>query len=407
MSGEATQAGWLDRTLGRSHKVTLLVVVAALLATAALVGLAWVAGYGRVWQLLRHPGWGWLGAAAAAEAFAYLGYTFAYREVVRAERGPELGVPKAAALVATGFGVFLEGGGFALDREALRRAGLPKVEARRRVLGLGALEYAVLAPATAAVAAVVLARGLPVNTSLTLPWIIGVPVGAILALTALRFRRRLDGGGGVRERLGHGLRALELVLCLARSPRRHGLAFVGMVVYWLGDIVCLWATLRAFEGQTPPVAQLIVGYATGYALTRRALPLGGAGVVEALLPFALGWVKIPLAPALLGVFAYRLINLWLPMIPALAGLPSLHRLEQPRRRGERLSPNACTDAPADVNVSISPSWGTNPPNSRAITEVSTGEWPISIISQLESSTTPSGSRRSRTPRRGSGARAEG
>jgi uncharacterized membrane protein YbhN (UPF0104 family) len=340
LSGEATQAGWLERSVGRTHKVALLVVVAALLAGAALAGVAWAAGYGRVWQLLQHPGWGWLAVAAAAEAFAYLGYTLAYREVVRAERGPELEVPKAAALVATGFGVFLQGGGFALDREALRRAGLSKMEARRRVLGLGALEYAVLAPATVAAAAVVLVRGLPVSASLTLPWIIGVPVGATLALTALRFRRQLDGSGGVRERLRHGLRALELVLCLARSPRRHGLAFVGMLAYWLGDVTCLWATLHAFEAQTPPVAQLIVGYATGYAITRRALPLGGAGVVEALLPFALGWVKIALAPALLAVVAYRLINLWLPMIPALAGLPSLRRLERPRQARKASSPSA-------------------------------------------------------------------
>jgi uncharacterized membrane protein YbhN (UPF0104 family) len=77
-----------------------------------------------------------------------------------------------------------------------------------------------------------------------------------------------------------------------------------------------------------------VGYATGYALSRRALPLGGAGVVEALLPYSLGWLKIDLLPALLAVFSYRLINLWLPMIPALAGLPTLRRLEaaSPSRR---------------------------------------------------------------------------
>ena len=104
-------------------------------------------------------------------------------------------------------------------------------------------------------------------------------------------------------------------------------AFVGTLAYWAGDIFCLWATLHAFSAQPPPVAQLVVGYATGYALTRRALPLGGAGVVEALLPFALGWLGIALLPALLAVFTYRLINLWLPMVPALAGLPALRTLE--------------------------------------------------------------------------------
>ena len=326
--------------MGRRRKVALLVAVAVLLAFWALLGVAWVAGFGGVWRLLRHPGWGWLGVALAAEVAAYLGYTLAYRELVRAESGPELEVPKAAALVATGFGVFLQQGGFALDREALRRAGMPEREARRRVLGLGTLEYALLAPAAVAAASVVVIRGLPVGKSVTLPWLIALPLGAALALTALRFRRRLEGQDRIRQRIGHALEALELVLCMARKPRRHWLAFAGIGLYWIGDISCLWATLHAFQATTPPVAQLIVGYATGYALTRRALPLGGAGVVEALLPFALGWVTIALAPALLAVVAYRGINLWLPMFAALGGLPSLRRLERPQQRRRRASPSA-------------------------------------------------------------------
>jgi uncharacterized membrane protein YbhN (UPF0104 family) len=197
------------------------------------------------------------------------------------------------------------------------------------VLGLGALEYGVLAPLTVCAAALVVIRGLPVSGSLTLPWIIALPIGASLALTAVHFRKRIERGGSVRKHIGHSLRAIELVLRMARTPRAHGIAFLSMFLYWAGDIFCLWATLHAFQATTPPVSQLIIGYATGYAITRRALPLGGAGVVEALLPFALGWVKIPLAPAVLAVVAYRAINLWLPVLAALAGLPSLRRLEQP------------------------------------------------------------------------------
>src|SRR5262249_8615445 len=70
----------------------------------------------------------------------------------------------------------------------------------------------------------------------------------------------------------------------------------------------------------PSVAAVVVGYATGYALTRRTLPLAGAGAVEALLPFALVWVGYGLAPAVLAVFAYRVFNLWLPLGPAAVGL---------------------------------------------------------------------------------------
>src|SRR5205823_9728657 len=142
-----------------------------------------------------------------------------------------------------------------------------------------------------------------------------------------RFRHK-----GWRMHVYESLRAIELLLLLLRRPGSGARAFFGIACYWLGDVFCLWATLHAFFAHTPPVAQLLVGYATGYALTRRTLPLGGAGVVEALLPFALGWVAIARAPAILAVAAYRVINLWLPLIPALAGIPSLRRLESGRLR---------------------------------------------------------------------------
>lgn len=326
MQQAGEKRSWVAGVVGRRHEVAALVVFAALLALGASTGTAWAAGFEQVRLRLLHPSWSWLAVAVGAEALAYLGYTFAYREIVRAERGAELDVPKAAALVATGFGVFLHGGGLALDRAALQRAGLRRSEARARVLGLGALEYAVLAPATLVAASIILVRGEPISRSLTLPWLIGVPVGAAIALAALAYSQRLRGDSGWRRALGRGLRGLALVLGLLRGPQRQPLAFAGIALYWLGDIACLWATLHAFASQAPPVAQLLLGYASGYAITRRALPLGGAGIVEALLPFALGWVGIALAPAVVGVFAYRLVNLWLPIVPALAAIPTLHDL---------------------------------------------------------------------------------
>ena len=60
-------------------------------------------------------------------------------------------------------------------------------------------------------------------------------------------------------------------------------------------------------------------------MTRRTLPLAGAGAVELLLPFALHWVGFPLAAAVLAVFAYRIFNLWLPVVPAVAGVIALRR----------------------------------------------------------------------------------
>jgi uncharacterized membrane protein YbhN (UPF0104 family) len=328
---ERDSGGWLADQLARPHRLAAVVLLAATLSLGALVGVASTVGFGRVLRQLVHPHWIWVPVALGCELIAYLGYTFAYREVARVERGPELDMPKAVVLVTTGFGVFVEGGGFALDRAALERAGLSEREARARVLGLGSLEYAVLAPATALAGLYVLVWHPSLDPAMTLPWIIGVPVGATLALVLLRhkdaIRRR-----GWRRRVYDNLQAIALLLCLFKRWRSALLAFLGISIYWLGDIACLWAALHVFYAHTPPVAQLLVGYASGYALTRRTLPLGGAGIVETLLPFSLGWVGIARVPSVLGVAAYRAFNLWLPMLPALAGVPSLRRLRPPRRR---------------------------------------------------------------------------
>ncbi len=46
------------------------------------------------------------------------------------------------------------------------------------------------------------------------------------------------------------------------------------------------------------------------------------------MTFALVWVGVPLAPALAGVLLYRLFNFWLPIVPALAVLPSVKELRR-------------------------------------------------------------------------------
>jgi len=316
---------WANEAIERTHRVAALVIFAGILSVGAVVGIGWTAGPDNIAHRLIHVQWEWIPVTLGCEAAAYLGYLVAYRAVAQAENGAELRLPEAAALVATGFGVFVLAGGFVLDREGLTRAGLTGREARERVLGLGALEYVVLAPAAAVAAGFALFDD-GVSPGLTLPWLIGVPAGGLLAVAGMLLHARIAGRGAIRRRLDHALSALSLILRMALRPRLYWHAFAGITLYWLADITCLWAALHVFSAGSPPVAQLILGYATGYALTRRTLPLGGAGVVEALLPLSLGWVGIALAPAVLAVVIYRAVNLWLPVIPALAGIPHLRRL---------------------------------------------------------------------------------
>ena len=310
----------------------VLVLVGAGLALAAIIGIAWAAGFHAVLHELRKVDPIWLPVAFGMEVAAYFGYVVAYRELARAQGGPRLGLGRAGAIVAAGFGVFVIRGGFVVDRHALEDAGLPPREARIRVLGLGVLEYAVLAPAAALAAVILLARG-ATNPSLgfTLPWAIAVPLGFVAAFGALGLRHRIRDEGGWRAGLRHALDAVNMLRHLASQGAEHGGAFVGTTLYWVGDIGCLWASIRAFH-DSPDLAALVIGYATGYALTRRTLPLAGAGSVEALVSFALAWTGIPLAKAVLAVCAYRLFNLWLPLLPAAVGLRQLKRWRQEAAR---------------------------------------------------------------------------
>jgi uncharacterized membrane protein YbhN (UPF0104 family) len=320
-----------------AHHVVMLMVFAGALALIATIFVAGAAGFVNVASHIRHANTYWLPFAIVGAVAGHVGYTFAYREVAHVGRGVRLGALRAGAIVAAGFGMFTPRGGFAIDIEALEDLGVPRDEARVRVLGLGSLEYAVLSAGALVCAILLLLDHYPAQRAVTLSWAIGVPVGTVLALIAVRSRKWIC-RGRIGRHLGPPLDAIAIVGQIVASPRRHGAAaFMGMAVYWAGEVFVLWVCLAAFTRHTPSVLAVVVGYATGYALTRRTLPLAGAGAVEALMPFALTWVGFGLAPAVLAVFAYRIVNLWLPLGPAVGALWALQR-----RPPERL--------PADAEV---------------------------------------------------------
>ena len=142
--------------------------------------------------------------------------------------------------------------------------------------------------------------------------------------------------GRIRGGFAHSVAGLSMLRrMLVAPPREHGLGLLGTAAYWAGDIACLWGALQLFGNPRLSTPALIIGYATGYVLTRRSLPAGGAGVVEIALTFALHWVGFPFVRALLGVVVYRLFNLWLPIVPALAVLPDVDELRRNFDQAER------------------------------------------------------------------------
>jgi uncharacterized membrane protein YbhN (UPF0104 family) len=320
----------------------LILFVAGSLALAAAMGLADMAGYGRLVDAVQDVVPTWFAVCFGSQVVAYFGYVLAVRDIARVDGGPLLSFRLSMRTVVAGFGVFAAthaAGGFSVDYWTFRRSGLRRREAVARVLALGALEYSVLAPAALICAIVLLfGTGGHVQHAMTYPWLAVVP-GFLVALWLSSPKRaeRLShpgDGGRVRQWFAHFVAGICKLRCLFARPHLHWPGLLGVTLYWVGDIACLWAALKIYNAELSTPA-LVLAYATGYVATRRSLPAGGAGLVEVMMTFALVWVGVPLAPALLGVVTYRLFNFWLPVIPAFAALPAVRRMRQDFRRGER------------------------------------------------------------------------
>jgi uncharacterized membrane protein YbhN (UPF0104 family) len=325
----------------RLHPV-VAAAVATGLAAIAVLAIARVTGadaVGRAFDNL-HPGW--IALIAVAELLTYPAYVIAYRAIAKMHGHAPLSLPLVARVVVAGFGPFSISGGFGLDKQALEALHEDEQSARVRVISLGVLEWAVLAPIAWVASVVFLATGENVMPSLLWPWAIGVPVGfglAIWASSAKRIKRfkKLQGRRG--EWACNVLEGVGLLRKMIAEPLKWAPALLGTALYWALDMVAFYAALRTF-GLHTGLGKVIIAYATGYAATRRSLPLGGAGITEFLMTYALYWVRLPLAPALAAVVAYRAFNLLLAVAPALVARHQLEPLLS-RRRGS----TAPTDPP--------------------------------------------------------------
>jgi uncharacterized membrane protein YbhN (UPF0104 family) len=312
-----------QRLRSRPIELSVLATLVAVLAVLVIARLTGVDAVGRAFEHF-HPGW--IGLVVGAELLAYGAYMWAYRSIAEVHGHPPLALPLVARIVVAGFGPFSIGGGFGIDRRVLHALHEDEHSARVRVLALGVLEWAVLAPTTCVVSIVLLVQGANIMSSLLWPWAVLVPAGfgfGLWASVSPRIQRWAHGHGGVRGLAAQGIEAMGVLRMLLRSPRRYAGAWLGTALYWFADICALYGGLRTF-GLDPGAGKVILAYATGYAATRRSLPLGGAGLTEVLMTYALYWVRLPLAPALCAVVTYRLVNLCLAALP---GLIAHHQLE--------------------------------------------------------------------------------
>jgi hypothetical protein len=309
-------------------RLLLLTALAAALYVGGGIGMAYIAGFDRVWHAVQHPSLPWLAGSLGLVALAFVGYYFGYRGVGTIEGGPDdLSHADRLAVVAAGFGGFLAHGGAGLDSDVMRAAGGSEREAKVRVTLLGGLEHLIMAIPCSAAAIVLLVEG-PWKPPLDfiIPWAVGPAAGFGIALWAAeRYRDRLRGRGGWREKLSIVLDAAHLIGAMFRHPARYAPAISGMLLYWLGDMWALWAAMAAFGFHMNPASEM-VSFGTAMIVTRRTGPLGGAGILGVALAATLWYSGAPWPAAVLGTFSYRFFAVWPPQPLSFLMLPRLRRL---------------------------------------------------------------------------------
>ena len=311
------------KTLTGRPRITML--LSALIAVGTVVAIAASDSPRALWQTFVHMQPIWLLAALGFELVSYVGYVLAYRATVLTAGQPQLSLLLTVRLVVAGFGPFVPLGGFSFDRSALAAVHRSRREARRQVMALGVIEYLLLAPAACVCALILLLQSSRASLALTLPWVFAVPPGFALGWWATQPRVLhyfQSSHGRTRRWIGELLAGAQILRVVVRRPLEHPLALLGMAAYWAAEITCLAFALRCF-GVVLSVPALVVAYSTGYAASRRSLPLGGAGITEVLLTLALIAVHVHPAHALLSVAAYRVVNFLAPVIPGLVAHSSL------------------------------------------------------------------------------------
>jgi uncharacterized membrane protein YbhN (UPF0104 family) len=314
------------KALHRRPRIALLLSV--LIAVGTVVAIAASDKPQALWHALGQMQPVWLLAALAAELAAYVGYVIAYRSTILDPGRPRLSLMLTVRLVVAGFGPFVPMGGFAFDRRALRGAQYSPRRARVQVMGLGVIEYLMLAPAACVCAVILVLESARASPLLTWPWIFAVPPGFLLAWWATRpgiLEHFQHADGPVRRWICDLLTGVEVMRGVVLRPLERPAAVFGMAIYWAAEVTCLGFALYCF-GVEISIPALVIAYATGYAASRRSLPLGGAGITEALLTVSLIAVHVPAVSALFAVVAYRLVNFLAPMLPGLLAHASLESL---------------------------------------------------------------------------------
>ncbi|AVH56649.1 MULTISPECIES: lysylphosphatidylglycerol synthase transmembrane domain-containing protein [Streptomyces] len=265
--------------------------------------------------LFANASWGWVAAAAAFSALSYFAAAMSLLGFVP-ERVPFLRT--VAAQVAGSFVKIVAPaavGGVALNTRFLQRAG---VRPGLAVASVGASQLFGLGCHILMLLAFGYLTGTEKTPSLSpsRTVIAGLLTVAVLVLvvTSVPFLRKFV-ATRVRS-LFAGV--VPRMLDVLQRPQKLITGIGGMLLLTACFVMCLDASIRAFghdEATTLSIASVAVVFLAGNALGSAAPTPGGVGAVEATLTVGLIAVGLPKEVAAPAVLLYRLLTLWLPVLP--------------------------------------------------------------------------------------------
>ncbi|MFR9799693.1 lysylphosphatidylglycerol synthase domain-containing protein [Streptomyces sp. MS06] len=258
--------------------------------------------------------WGWVAAAVLFSAFSYLAAAMALLGFVP-ERVPFLRT--VAAQVAGSFVKIVAPaavGGVALNTRFLQRAG---VRPGLAVASVGASQLFGLGAHILMLLSFGYLTGTEKTPSLSpsRTVIAGLLTAAVLVLvvTSVPFLRKFV----VTRVRSLFAGVVPRMLDVLQRPQKLVTGIGGMLLLTACFVMCLDASIRAFgsESTTLSIASVAVVFLAGNALGSAAPTPGGVGAVEATLTVGLIAVGLPKEVAAPAVLLYRLLTLWLPVLP--------------------------------------------------------------------------------------------
>ncbi|MEV5545359.1 lysylphosphatidylglycerol synthase domain-containing protein [Streptomyces sp. NPDC052309] len=276
--------------------------------------------------LISNAEWGWVAAAVLFSAASYVAAAMALLGFVP-ERVPFLRT--VAAQVAGSFVKIVAPaavGGVALNTRFLQRAG---VRPGLAVASVGASQLFGLGCHILMLLAFGYLTGTEKTPSLSpsRTVIAGLLTVAVLVLvvTSVPFLRKFV----VTRVRSLFAGVVPRMLDVLQRPQKLVTGIGGMLLLTACFVMCLDASIRAFgdESTSISIASVAVVFLAGNALGSAAPTPGGVGAVEATLTVGLIAVGLPKEVAAPAVLLFRLLTLWLPVLPGWLAFNHLSRKE--------------------------------------------------------------------------------